>query len=143
MTHCRYYHTCNLVKNPSSGNREIVVVGGLDEQRQDHCRFIQEVEVFDLDTQQWRNGREGSFCFLPGLVHTEVIYNPAFILEPRPDYLLMLCQNILLVLLQSCYVWLVQFLVQGFVEKALLTSLARSASSVSRTVLPHTRVMIL
>ena len=69
MTHCRYYHTCNLVKNPSSGNREIVVVGGLDEQRQDHCRFIQEVEVFDLDTQQWRNGREGSFCFTQPCSH--------------------------------------------------------------------------
>ena len=57
MTHCRYYHTCNLVKNPSTGNSEIVVVGGFDEQRQDHCKFIQEVEIFDLDTMQWRNGK--------------------------------------------------------------------------------------
>ena len=73
MTHCRYYHTCNLVKNPSSGNREIVVVGGLDEQRQDHCRFIQEVEVFDLDTQQWRNGTQGAFCFYPALFVLKVI----------------------------------------------------------------------
>ena len=58
MTHCRYYHTCNLVKNPTSGNNEIVVVGGFDEQRQDHCRFIQEVEIYDLDTQQWSNGKQ-------------------------------------------------------------------------------------
>ena len=60
MTHCRYYHTCNLVKNPSSGNSEIVVVGGFDEQRQDHCKFIQEVEIYDLDTQQWSNGKWGT-----------------------------------------------------------------------------------
>ena len=56
MTHCRYYHTCNLIKNPSTGNSEIVVVGGLDKQRPDHCEFIQEVEIFNLDTLQWRTG---------------------------------------------------------------------------------------
>ena len=58
MTHCRYYHTCNMILNETSNQREIVVVGGLDQQRQDHCKYIQEVEIFNLDTLQWRNGEE-------------------------------------------------------------------------------------
>ena len=60
MTHCRYFHTCNLVKNVSSGISEIVVVGGLDEQQPDHCAWLQEVEIFNLDTLQWRNGERES-----------------------------------------------------------------------------------
>ena len=58
MTHCRYYHTCNMIINETSNQREIVVVGGLDQQREDHCKYIQEVEIFNLDTLQWRNGEE-------------------------------------------------------------------------------------
>lgn len=58
MTHCRYYHTCSMITNATSGDREIVVVGGWDEQRQGHCKYIQEVEIFDLDTQQWRNAAD-------------------------------------------------------------------------------------
>ena len=58
MSHCRYYHTCNLVRNSSSGNNEIVVVGGFDQQRQDDCEFLQYVEIFNLDSMQWRNGEQ-------------------------------------------------------------------------------------
>ena len=56
MTHCRFYHTCSLINNATSGDREIVVVGGFDQQRQGDCIFIQEVEIFNVDTMQWRNG---------------------------------------------------------------------------------------
>ena len=70
MTHCRYYHTCSMITNATSGDREIVVVGGWDEQRQDHCKYIQEVEIFDLDTQQWRNGEEK-------MKQLDMAFNPA------------------------------------------------------------------
>ena len=58
MNHCRYYHTCNLITNATSGDREIVVVGGFDEQRQGRCNYLQDVEIFNLDTMQWRIGEE-------------------------------------------------------------------------------------
>ena len=58
MTHCRYYHTCSMITNATTGGREIVVVGGWDGQRPGRCRYIQDVEIFNLDTQQWRNGEE-------------------------------------------------------------------------------------
>ena len=60
MIHCRFQHTCNMITNATSGQREIVVVGGFDQQRQHHCKFIQEVEIFNLDTMQWRNGEDDS-----------------------------------------------------------------------------------
>jgi len=34
------------------------VVGGFDQQREDHCKYIQEVEIFNLDTLQWRNATD-------------------------------------------------------------------------------------
>ena len=64
MTHCRYFHSCNLVKNETSGSSEIVVVGGMDERVPDHCAWIQPVEIFNLDTLQWRNGTAKSILML-------------------------------------------------------------------------------
>ena len=56
ITRCRHYHTCSLITNDTSGQREVVVVGGWDEQE----RGIQEVEIINLDTLQVRNGEENT-----------------------------------------------------------------------------------
>ena len=52
ITRCRHYHSCNLIRNDTSGNREVVVVGGWDKEEY----AIREVEIIDLDTLQVRNG---------------------------------------------------------------------------------------
>lgn len=62
MTHCRFWHSCSLITNATSGEREVVIVGGTDQQRENRCQYIKEVEIVNLDTMQVRNGETNMNC---------------------------------------------------------------------------------
>ena len=53
---CRRHATCNLITNSSSGQREVVVVGGTNNLRTD-CIDLNEVEIINVDTNEVRNGK--------------------------------------------------------------------------------------
>ena len=55
MSFARHMHTCNLITK-QSGEREIVIVGGLDWQLQGRCAWLNTVEIIDVDTKIVRNG---------------------------------------------------------------------------------------
>ena len=55
MSFARHMHTCNLITR-QSGEREIVIVGGLDWQLQGRCAWLDTVEIIDVDTKIVRNG---------------------------------------------------------------------------------------
>ena len=56
MSVCRRHATCNLITNSSSGQREVVVVGGTNKLRTD-CIDLNEVEIINVDTNEVRNGK--------------------------------------------------------------------------------------
>ena len=56
LQNCRYAASCNLFTNPTSGQREVAVVGGTNHERTD-CPDLNEVEIINVDTQQVRNGK--------------------------------------------------------------------------------------
>ena len=56
MNFRRMYPICNLVTQ-QSGEREIVIVGGQDPARDNHCFIQKEVEILNLDTNTVRNGK--------------------------------------------------------------------------------------
>ena len=51
MNEARFYHTCNLVQN-SGGQKEIVVVGGYDE----NWEKLNSVEIYSIIEGKWRTG---------------------------------------------------------------------------------------
>ena len=55
MSFPRHMHTCNLITR-QSGEREIVIVGGIDWQLQGRCVWLDTVEIIDVDTKTVRNG---------------------------------------------------------------------------------------
>ena len=62
MNHCRFWHSCSLITNATTGEREVVIVGGTDQQRENRCKYIQQVEIVNLDTMQVRNGETIFYC---------------------------------------------------------------------------------
>ena len=56
LTTARYYHTCSLV-TLDSGDKEIVVVGGMNQLLQiDGCNPLRDVEIINLRTNEVRAG---------------------------------------------------------------------------------------
>ena len=60
MSYARHVHTCNLITR-QSGEREIVIVGGIDPNRDNNCNVQKEVEIIDVDTKVIRNGKFQGF----------------------------------------------------------------------------------
>ena len=57
LSYKRHGHSCNLVTQ-QSGDKEIVIVGGIDPARDQDCQVQREVEILNLDTMTVRNGEE-------------------------------------------------------------------------------------
>ena len=57
MSYRRRYFTCSLITQ-QSGQKEIVIVGGRDAFRDNHCQFQKEVEILNLDSNTLRNGEQ-------------------------------------------------------------------------------------
>ena len=55
LTYPRHTHTCNLVTQ-QSGEKEIVIVGGIDPARTGDCQVQKEVEILSVATKTLRNG---------------------------------------------------------------------------------------
>ena len=55
MSFARHMHTCNLITR-QSGEREVVIVGGIDWQLGADCHWLNAVEIIDVDTKIVRNG---------------------------------------------------------------------------------------
>ena len=57
LTTCRYQHSCSLITNPSSGQREIVVVGGHNHLVTDCVGELNSTEIINIDTKTVRSGK--------------------------------------------------------------------------------------
>ena len=57
MSYKRNFPTCSLITQ-QSGQKEIVIVGGQDTARDNHCMIQREVEILNLDTNTLRNGEQ-------------------------------------------------------------------------------------
>ena len=64
MSFKRHFPACHLVRQPQSGEREIVIVGGRDRDLTDHCQFQKTVEILNLNTNTLRNGEWSSHILL-------------------------------------------------------------------------------
>ena len=62
LSYKRHGHSCNLVTQ-QSGDKEIVIVGGIDPARDQDCQVQREVEILNLDTMTVRNGKRISVMF--------------------------------------------------------------------------------
>lgn len=73
---CRRHATCNLITNSSSGQREVVVVGGTNKLRTD-CIDLNEVEIINVDTNEVRNATNFPYHVK---FHASLNYEDSFLL---------------------------------------------------------------
>lgn len=76
LSYKRHGHSCNLVTQ-QSGDKEIVIVGGIDPARDQDCQVQREVEILNLDTMTVRNASD----FPTGIGrHASMYYKDTFLI---------------------------------------------------------------